>query len=69
MGAASTEYFRARPDVARQVGEAVNGMVDEGQVQPIVGMRFPLERGADALRLIAARDALGKVVLDVRLAT
>jgi NADPH2:quinone reductase len=31
-----------------------------------VGARFPLERGADALRLIDQRGALGKVVLEVR---
>ena len=69
VGAASTEYFRARPEVARRIGEAVNSMVEAGRVQPIVGARFPLERGADALRLIEARDALGKVILDVRPAT
>ena len=69
VGAASTDYFRARPDVARKIGDAVNGMVEEGQVQPIVSVRFPLERGADALRLTEAREAVGKGVLDVRPAT
>ena len=33
---------------------------------PIVGARFPLDRAADALKLIDGRGATGKVVLDVR---
>ena len=35
-------------------------------MRPIVGARFPLERAAEALELIDARGATGKVVLDVR---
>jgi NADPH:quinone reductase-like Zn-dependent oxidoreductase len=35
-------------------------------VRPIVGARFPLERAGEALELIDARRATGKVVLDVR---
>jgi NADPH2:quinone reductase len=38
----------------------------EGFVRPLVGERFPLERAADALKLIDERKATGKVVLDVR---
>jgi NADPH2:quinone reductase len=34
-------------------------------VRPIVGARFPLDRAADAMRLIEERGALGKVVLEV----
>ena len=37
-----------------------------GSCAPIVGARFPLERAAEALELIDARGATGKVVLDVR---
>jgi NADPH:quinone reductase len=66
VGAAWMEFVHARPDVGREIGAAVDRLVDEGGVQPIVGARFPLERGADALRLIERRAALGKVVLDVR---
>jgi NADPH2:quinone reductase len=67
VGAAWTEYVRAHPAVAREIGEAINRMVEEGAVQPIVGARFPLAQGADALRLIDGRTALGKTVLDVRM--
>jgi hypothetical protein len=31
----------------------------------VVGARLPLERAADAMRLIEERNATGKVVLDI----
>jgi NADPH2:quinone reductase len=66
VGAAWAEWVFHRPDAARQVGEVVARLVDDGAIRPLVGARFPLERGADAMRLIDERGALGKVVLDVR---
>jgi NADPH:quinone reductase len=51
--------------MAGEIGDAVNRMVEDGSVQPIVGARFPLAQGADALRLVDERRALGKIVLDV----
>jgi NADPH2:quinone reductase len=41
-------------------------MVAAGEIAPVVGERFPLERAADALIAIDERRAAGKVVLDVR---
>jgi len=41
-------------------------MISDGAIAPLVGERFPLERAADALRVIDERRATGKVVLDVR---
>ena len=55
-----------KPNLNQEIGEAVNRLVDEGFVRPIVGARFPLERAAEALELIDSRGATGKVVLDVR---
>jgi len=54
-----------KPQVSREIGAALDAMIAAGTVRPIVGARFPLERAADALRLIDERGALGKVVLDV----
>ena len=34
-------------------------------MRPLIGQRFPLARGADAMRVIDERRATGKVVLDV----
>jgi NADPH2:quinone reductase len=33
------------------------------QIRPVIGQTFPLERAADAHRLIEARDVIGKTLL------
>ncbi len=66
VGAGWGAYVMGKPDLNREIGAAVNGMVDAGFIRPIVGERFPLERAADALRTLDERRATGKVVLDVR---
>lgn len=37
----------------------------EGKVKPHIGARFPLDRGADAIRELRDRRALGKVVIEI----
>jgi NADPH:quinone reductase len=66
VGAGWGAYVMGKPDLNREIGAAVDRMVDEGFVAPVVGGRFPLERAADALKSLDARRATGKVVLDVR---
>jgi NADPH2:quinone reductase len=66
VGAGWGAHVMGKPDVNREIGAAVNRLVDEGFARPIVGARFPLDRAADALELIDERGATGKVVLDVR---
>jgi NADPH:quinone reductase len=66
VGAGWGGYVMGKPELNREIGAAVNAMVDEGVVRPIVGERFPLERAGEALKAIDERRATGKVVLDVR---
>jgi NADPH2:quinone reductase len=66
VGAAWREWIIQRPDTAREIGGVVTRLTGEGAIRPLVGARFPLDNGAEALRLIEQRSALGKVVLDVR---
>jgi NADPH2:quinone reductase len=66
VGAGWGAYVMRKPELNREIGAAVNGMVDEGFVSPIIGERFPLERAADALKALDERRATGKIVLDVR---
>ncbi len=68
VGAGWGAYVMGKPDLNREIGAAVNRMVDDGFVAPIVGERFPLERAADALKTLDERRATGKIVLDVRAA-
>jgi NADPH2:quinone reductase len=66
VGAGWGAYVMPKPELNLEIGAAVNRLVDQGFVRPIVGARFPLERAREALELIDSRGATGKVVLDVR---
>jgi NADPH2:quinone reductase len=66
IGAGWGAYAMARPELCREIGRALDPLIESGAVAPIVGSRFPLERASEALREIDERRALGKVVLDVR---
>lgn len=65
VGAGWGAYVLAKPDLCRDVGAEIDRLVAAGGIRPIVGARLPLDRAADAMRLIEERRALGKVVLDV----
>src|SRR3954453_2080789 len=66
VGAGWGAYVMPKPDLNQEVGAAIDELIESGAVRPIVGARFPLERAAEALKLIDERGATGKVVLDVR---
>jgi NADPH:quinone reductase len=65
IGAGWGAYVMDKVGVEREIGGEVARLVDRGYVKPIVGARFPLERAAEALRLIDTRGATGKVVLEI----
>jgi NADPH2:quinone reductase len=64
VGVGLGAFVPTEPDILARTAEEVGRLVAEG-LRPIVGGTYPLERGADALRAMAARDALGKLVLTV----
>jgi NADPH:quinone reductase len=66
IGAGWGAYAMARPQVCRDIDAALRPLIEGGDVSPIIGARFPLDRAAEALREIDERRATGKVVLDVR---
>jgi NADPH:quinone reductase len=51
-------------DAARDTSELAQ-MFADGQIRPHIGARFPLADTAAALRHVAERKAVGKVVIDV----
>lgn len=65
IGAGWGAYVMSKPEVCAEIGGEIARLTAEGFVRPIVGARFPLDRAADALKLIDERGATGKVVLDV----
>jgi NADPH2:quinone reductase len=57
---------RRFPGTVRRIGDAIQAQAEEGRIHPLVGRRLPLEEGAEALRILDRREAVGKVVVDVR---
>ena len=55
----------ARTDVMAKASARLNQWVAEGKLHPAVGHTLPLERGAEAFRLLAERKNFGKVVLTI----
>jgi NADPH2:quinone reductase len=53
------------PELFSVTQDALDDMVARGVVTPIVGATFPLERAADALRMLENRQATGKIVVTV----
>ena len=66
VGAGWGAYVLGKPKLVREIGEAIERMIETGAIRPPIGERFPLERAADALQTLDERRATGKVVLDVR---
>jgi NADPH:quinone reductase len=57
--------MRLVPELVRAAAEEVVELWRSGAVQPVVGATFPLDKAADAHRLIDERRHVGKVVLTV----
>lgn len=66
VGAYYGGLISAVPEVRLRLKQRLAELVESGQVRPVVGSVHDLERGADALRDLAERRALGKVVLRLR---
>ena len=66
VGAGWGAFLEVHPEVKASTHAGLLQMVEAGFVAPLVGAEFPLERAAEALRLIADRQAVGKVVLKVK---
>jgi NADPH:quinone reductase len=66
IGAGWGHWAMTNPEACREIGAALYSMIEQGIVRPIVGLHFPLEQAGEALLALERRQALGKVVLDVR---
>jgi len=59
-------YARQDPAQHRESFRELAALFGAGRLRPHVGAVFPLEEGAEALRLLVERRAQGKVVISVR---
>lgn len=57
------EFARRDPAANAANMDRILEMVVDGRIDPLISVTFPLASAADALRLLAARQAIGKVVL------
>ncbi|MGB1582451.1 MAG: zinc-binding dehydrogenase, partial [Solirubrobacterales bacterium] len=58
-------YVATRPALTKEIGETVNAMAVNGEIEPIIGAVFNLEDAEAALTSLENRTATGKVVLRV----
>ncbi|CCW17086.1 Quinone oxidoreductase [Sphingobium indicum BiD32] len=67
VGAIAGIFMVKEPDAHRQnVGELLD-FYREGRLKPTIGARFALEHAARAIRWLADRKAIGKIILDPRI--
>jgi NADPH2:quinone reductase len=56
---------RRFPGTVARVTEAVVDLATRGVIHPHIGARLPFDQGAEALRLLDRREAVGNIVVDV----
>jgi NADPH2:quinone reductase len=60
-------FAQAEPQRYEAFMQELVGWLAEGRIRPAITARFPLERGIEALRLVADRKATGKIMLTTAL--
>jgi NADPH2:quinone reductase len=59
------DFLRREPQAFRESVDHLGRWYREGKIAPHVSATFPLARGAEAIKLMAERKALGKIVITV----
>ncbi|MFM1987101.1 MAG: hypothetical protein RJA99_58 [Pseudomonadota bacterium] len=65
IGVRAGEWLRQRPAEAPGIRAEIARLAATGVFRPLIGARFPLEAGLDALRALETRRAPGKIVVDI----
>ncbi|MDH3682103.1 MAG: NADPH:quinone oxidoreductase family protein [Acidimicrobiia bacterium] len=66
VGAAWGEAVAGDPSLPRRIHDELLPMISSGAIKPPIGAVLPLDRGADAYRMLDERQAVGKVVIRAR---
>jgi NADPH2:quinone reductase len=53
------------PAAFAESGKALLALYGAGKLKPHIHARFPLDRGADAIRMLADRKVMGKVIVEI----
>ncbi|RYB01877.1 hypothetical protein D3272_23530 [Lichenibacterium ramalinae] len=59
-----SHWFQTRPKQSMEAFRALVDLITSGRIPDPVALRLPLERVGEAHRMMQAREALGKLVLD-----
>ena len=54
-----------KPELMQEAWNQLSSWIEQGHLQPTVGQVLPLERAAEAYRLLLERKNYGKVVLKI----
>ncbi|MDB6052469.1 MAG: NADPH:quinone oxidoreductase [Pseudomonas sp.] len=60
-------FATAEPERYAELREELVGWLAQGRIRPTITARYPIERGPEALRLVADRKAVGKIMLTTAL--
>jgi NADPH2:quinone reductase len=58
-------YISAKRDLMQQAWKQLSAWAAEGHLRPVIGKELPMEKAADAYRLLLERKNFGKVVLKI----
>jgi NADPH:quinone reductase len=58
-------YLSQKPDLMQQAWNELSAWAKGGRLRPLIGSVLPMEKAADAYRLLLERKNLGKVVLAI----
>ena len=56
-------YLSAKRELMNQAWQQLSAWMAQGHLRPVIGTALPLEKAADAYRLLIERKNFGKVVL------
>ena len=59
-------FLTVDPDYLQRSAAEIVALAETGRIRPVIGARYALEDGGQALRDLAERRALGKLVLETR---
>ena len=60
------DFRRREPEVHNQNTEELFALYNDGKLKPLVSQKFPLDKYVDALNVFVNRQAVGKVVIQVK---
>jgi NADPH2:quinone reductase len=65
VGVDLAQISRREPEIAARATQRLLSWIRSGDLTPVVGRVYPFERFRDAFRAMEAREALGKMVIEI----